>query len=65
MKKLIISLLSLVILSLGSCASFNINEAAHFSHKCPSKHAQRLHVYNGKLYYSSLPENSPLTETKL
>ena len=44
----------LVALSCSGCGKFNINEAAGYSHKCPSKHARRLHTYGGKLYYSSM-----------
>ena len=65
MKKLMIVIFSLVVLSLASCASFDINEAASRSHKCPSHHAQRLHMYNGKLFYSEEKTNSPSPETKL
>lgn len=53
MKKIIIILaFSLIIAMLPSCSRFDINEAASFSHKCPSKHAKRLHRFNGKLFYS-------------
>jgi hypothetical protein len=53
MKKIkILVIFAVVIITISSCATFNINEAAAFSHKCPSKHAKRLHVYQGKLYFN-------------
>jgi hypothetical protein len=51
-KRIILGVVALVTITISSCATFNINEAAAFSHKCPSKHAKRLHVYQGKLYFN-------------
>lgn len=51
-KKIIIGVLATMILSISSCATFNINEAAAFSHKCPSKHAKRIHTFQGKIYFN-------------
>ncbi len=47
-----------IVLACSSCGKFNVNEAASYSHKCPSKHARRLHSYGGKLYYSYNAEQS-------
>ena len=52
MKKTILFLLIGSMVVISSCATFNINEAAAFSHKCPNKHAKRLHMYQGKLYFN-------------
>ena len=55
MKKIItIAIGVIIILSLPSCKAFDVNEAAHFSHKCASKHKKRLHMYNGKLFFSNI-----------
>ena len=54
-----IKLIAIVlVLACSSCGQFNINEAASNSHKCPSKHARRLHSYGGKLYYSYEPQQN-------
>jgi hypothetical protein len=50
-KSFFILPLGLVFL-LSSCAPFDVHEAAHFHHACPSKHQKKLHRYKGKLYYS-------------
>jgi hypothetical protein len=53
--KNILALALAVTIALSSCATqFNINEAAKFGHKCPSKHAKKLHKYGGKYYYSQM-----------
>ena len=52
MRKTILAILTGFVLTISSCATFNINEAASFSHKCASKHAKRLHMYQGKFYFN-------------
>jgi len=56
MKITTLIVVALVVSACSSCAKFNINEAAGNSHKCPSKHARRVHSYGGKLYYNCIPE---------
>ena len=51
-NQIIFCVIAVIVVNISSCATFNINEAAAFSHKCPSKHAKRLHVYQGKLYFN-------------
>ena len=65
MKKLMIALFSLVILSISSCAKFDINEAASRSHKCPSKHAKKLHMYDGKLFYSQSSDSTQISPSTI